>query len=52
MIVTYGGHTHDRDEVAVRSAVTAVYDTFGRQMADVVEYTLLGVLQVPNNVDP
>lgn len=52
MIVTYGGYTHDRDEVAVRSAVTAVYDTFGRQMADVVEYTLLGVLQVPNNVDP
>lgn len=42
MIVNWGDYVHDQDEVGVRITYRAVMDEFGRRMADIHTWNLLG----------
>ena len=46
MIFKYGAYSHAQDG-AVRTIVQTRLDTFGRRMADIVDYTIVGVKKVP-----
>ena len=52
MIFQYGGYSHDQDEVMVRTSVQGIFDKFNRRMGAMVEYTIVGVKQVPDDPDP
>jgi hypothetical protein len=49
MIFRYGSYSHDQDEVMVRTSVQGIFDRFNRRMGDMIEYTIIGVKQVPDD---
>ncbi len=52
MIFKYGSYAHDQDTVMVRTTNHGIFDRFNRRMGDMLEYTLIGFVQVADDPDP
>jgi hypothetical protein len=52
MIFKYGSYAHDPDTVMLRVSVQSLFDKFNRRMGDMIEYTLIGFIEVADDPDP